>query len=401
MVDHARPHQPSALDAGCVPPDALRPLLQKTPFSFDVSVWEFFWPLMVGATMVLAEPGGHNDPAYLAGLVGAGVDHDHPLRPLDARGLPRGAGPGAPLRQPAPGLLQRRGAPPAARERFLRPHPRPSCTTCTARPRRGRRHRLSAAEAAAAARCRSAARSPTPGSTSLDRRLQPVPVGVPGELLHRRRRPGPRLPRRPELTAERFIPDPFGTAPGARLYRTGDLGRWLPDGDTRVPRPGRPPGQDPRLPHRAGRDRGGARAAPGRPRRPSCVVREDVPGDQRLVAYVVPRDGAARPPPPTLRALPQADAARVHGARGLRPARGAAADAERQGGPPGAARSRARPRRPRRAFVAPRTRCRGALAAHLGRGAGPGAGRHPRQLLRARRPLAAGDPRGGRGRARR
>ena len=66
-------------------------LLQKTPFSFDVSVWEFLWPLMVGATMVLAEPGGHIDPAYIADLVRAGVDHHDPLRPLDAGRLPRGA----------------------------------------------------------------------------------------------------------------------------------------------------------------------------------------------------------------------------------------------------------------------------------------------------------------------
>ena len=37
-------------------------VLQKTPFSFDVSVWEFFWPLMAGARLVLARPGGHQDP---------------------------------------------------------------------------------------------------------------------------------------------------------------------------------------------------------------------------------------------------------------------------------------------------------------------------------------------------
>ena len=40
-------------------------MLQKTPFSFDVSVWEFFWPLMVGAKLVMAQPNGHHDPAYL------------------------------------------------------------------------------------------------------------------------------------------------------------------------------------------------------------------------------------------------------------------------------------------------------------------------------------------------
>ena len=44
-------------------------VLQKTPFSFDVSVWEFFWPLISGATLVMAKPGGHKDPAYLAELI--------------------------------------------------------------------------------------------------------------------------------------------------------------------------------------------------------------------------------------------------------------------------------------------------------------------------------------------
>ena len=116
----------------------------------------------------------------------------------------------------------------------------------------------------------SAGRSPAPGSYVLDAHLQPVPVACTGELyIWRARAWRAATCGRPELTAERFVPDPFAPPPGARLYRTGDLARYRADGPWST-WAGRLPGEDAWLPHRAGRDRSGAGPAPRRCARPWC-----------------------------------------------------------------------------------------------------------------------------------
>ncbi|GAA2787234.1 hypothetical protein GCM10010452_14370 [Crossiella cryophila] len=132
---------------------------------------------------------------------------------------------------------------------------------------------------------------PVPGTRAyiVDRHGDPVPVGVPGELLLGGIRLARGYHRRPELTAEKFVPDPFGAEPGARLYRTGDLVRYLPDGTIEFL--GR---IDQQVKLRGFRIELGeieAVLAQHPAVRAAVVVARDVqPGDRRLVAYLVPQD---------------------------------------------------------------------------------------------------------------
>ncbi|MFI1955875.1 amino acid adenylation domain-containing protein [Streptomyces xinghaiensis] len=202
-------------------------VLQKTPFGFDVSVWEFFWPLLTGAALVMARPGGHRDPAHLAEeIVTQGVTTVHFVPSmLDAF-----------LQEPAAarcaGVLSRvicsgEALPAATQDRALSMLRTPV-------------HNLYGPTEASVDvthwDCR-AGDDPVPIGRPiwntrvyvLDSGLRPVAPGVAGELYLA----GTGLARgyvaRPGLTAERFVADPHGE-PGTRMYRTGDLVRWTAEG---------------------------------------------------------------------------------------------------------------------------------------------------------------------------
>ncbi|MGW7104090.1 amino acid adenylation domain-containing protein [Streptomyces sp. NPDC054838] len=267
-------------------------VLQKTPFGFDVSVWEFFWPLLTGAVLVVAEPGGHKDPAYLAGLIqreAVTTVHFVPSM-LAVFAQEPAAGRCRSLRRV---VCSGEALPEELKNRFLDVLDVPL-------------HNLYGPTEAAVDvthwDCRRADRGPVPigrpiWNTALyvlDPAGRPVPVGLPGELYLAGAGLARGYLRRPELTAERFPLDPFGP-PGSRMYRTGDIVRRR--GDGAVEYLGRTDDQVKihgfrielgeietslaRLP--------GVGAA-------AVVVREDVPGERRLAGYVVPAAGAVLDP---------------------------------------------------------------------------------------------------------
>ncbi|HEV8580076.1 MAG TPA: non-ribosomal peptide synthase/polyketide synthase [Thermoanaerobaculia bacterium] len=203
-------------------------VLQKANFGFDFAIWECFAPLIAGARLVVARPGGHQDASYLVRTIaGRGVTIVHFVPSmLDVLLREEGVEACASLRQVFAGG---EALAPELRDRLLARLPVPldnqygpteisiDTTRWVCAPGQDPR-RVPLGRPIANARIH-----------LLDRGLQTVPIGVAGELCVA----GPGVARgylgRPDLTAERFVPDPF--VEGGRIYRTGDLARRMPDGN--------------------------------------------------------------------------------------------------------------------------------------------------------------------------
>ncbi|MCA1006190.1 non-ribosomal peptide synthase/polyketide synthase [Rhodococcus hoagii] len=203
-------------------------VLQKTPFTFDVSVWEFFWPLQVGARLVIAAPDGHRDPAYLARvMVEQSVTTAHFVPSMLAVFVAEAAAQDVTTLRNV--FASGEALPASTAERFREISgaalhnlygPTEAAVDVTF-------HEVTAADEASVP-----IGAPVWNTQVfvLDGRLNPVPVGVPGELYLA----GVQLARgyvgRSDLTADRFVANPFSDG-GERMYRTGDLVTWTSDGE--------------------------------------------------------------------------------------------------------------------------------------------------------------------------
>lgn len=262
-------------------------VLQRTTFSFDISVWEIFWPLLNGVRLVLAKPGGHRDPEYLAGLIYREkittmhfvMSMMHVFLQIADLQLCRS------LKRV---LCSGEAMTPDLAGRFL--ELLPWCEL----------HNLYGPTEAAVEVTYFPVTNIQPGQTVvpigkpvantqvyvLDKSMEPVPVGVAGELFLGGIQVALGYWNRPDLTAEKFLPDPF-TSEGNKLYRTGDRVRWNHQGDLEYL--GR---LDYQIKLRGFRIELGEietilASHPGISR---CVVlvKEDQTGGQRLVAYLLP-----------------------------------------------------------------------------------------------------------------
>ncbi|MES2826350.1 MAG: amino acid adenylation domain-containing protein [Pseudomonadota bacterium] len=205
-------------------------VLQKTPFSFDVSVWEFFWPLLAGAKLAIARPNGHKSPEYLADLIEQeGITTLHFVPSMLQVYLAATGRVHKSLRQvfcSGEVLL------PSARDDFfahfplVKLHnlygPTEAAVDVTWYPCKNGQYLDKVPIGRPIANTR---------IYLLDSQGESTPVGEIGEIYIAGVQVARGYLNRPELTAERFLPDIYASDQYGRMYRTGDLGRWLADGN--------------------------------------------------------------------------------------------------------------------------------------------------------------------------
>ena len=261
-------------------------ILQKTPATFDVSVWEFFLPLIAGGCLMLAPPGAHRDPAAIARLIREQritTAHFVPsmlsafLAHPDARGIAL-----------ARVFCSGEELTPDLRDRF---HATVKAALHNLYGPTEAAVDVSFWDASAGDDSRPIPIGRPVWNTRLyvlDETLRPLPPGVTGHLFIAGRQLAREYLGRPDLTERAFIADPFH--PGERMYRTGDLARFRPDGA--ILYLGRSDGQ---VKLRGFRIELGeveaAIASSPLVRQARVIAREDRPGDKRLVGYLVPAAG--------------------------------------------------------------------------------------------------------------
>ncbi|HEU0054618.1 MAG TPA: amino acid adenylation domain-containing protein, partial [Longimicrobium sp.] len=205
-------------------------MLQKAPFTFDVSVWEVFWTLMSEARLALAPPGAHREPARLSEAIareGATVADFVPSMLQAWLDEPSSAGCASLRRVMSSGEALSA----TLRDRFLARFPSVELNNL-----------YGPTEAAVEVTWQPLTSSDSSATVPIGRPSANIrvhvldaagnqcPIGIPGELFIAGAQVGRGYWRRPGLTAERFVPDPFADRPGARMYRTGDRARWTAAG---------------------------------------------------------------------------------------------------------------------------------------------------------------------------